>query len=160
MDLIGLTTTEAVRAVLGVSVDSNELPDQYFTDRKLDAALFLEFHNWLPDTIENLYAAAMAAGSTDADHLLWLAIEQAATYWGAWACADNNGLGYYQTIEDGQNKTQRPQVDFEKLAKRMWVGYQSYKAQALEISNALAAPASTSWLAGVSVPTFDPITGV
>jgi hypothetical protein len=35
MNLGTLTTTQAIRAVLGVSEDSDELPDQTFTDLEI-----------------------------------------------------------------------------------------------------------------------------
>lgn len=160
MDLLTVTTTEAVRAVLGVSDAANELPDQYFLDRMLDSALLLELQTWLPGTLDDLLDAAEAAASPmDSDSLIWNLIQQASTYWCAWACCDNLGLGFFARIEDGQNKAMRPTIDYEKLAARLWSAYQSYKARARALSAPVAA-ASTSWAAGVSSPSFDPITGV
>lgn len=158
MNISSLTTTEAVRAVIGVSEEHNEFPDQYFIDRELDRALLLEFVPWIPGSISSLSSAANEAPSGSQDALLWWAIRQAATYWCAWACLNNAGTALFYSLEDGQNKVVRPKVNYKELANEFLGAYYKYKEQALDLVGSVSS-SSVSWAAGVSSPLYDPVTG-
>jgi len=58
LDILGLTTTEAIRAMIGIDEASRELPDQLFIDLEIEDALRLEFGSWLPVTLDALLAGA------------------------------------------------------------------------------------------------------
>jgi hypothetical protein len=77
--LDGVTDTDAIRAVVGVSEDSRELTDEYFTSRRVEGALRLELSTWLPATLAVLEGAADAASEGDPAILIWDAVQQAAT---------------------------------------------------------------------------------
>jgi hypothetical protein len=61
-----LTNTDAIRATIGVSEASQEMPDEYFAARRMEGALRLEMSAWLPATLEELEDAADAADDTAA----------------------------------------------------------------------------------------------
>ena len=154
------TSSDAIRAVLGVDPSSGELPDTYFTDRGMAAELRLELDSWLPATLLALQAAAIAAGSESREERTWHAVKQAAAYWCASRVAATGHLAFFQALEDGQNTVSRPALKIADLAASLLSSYQSYRGMALSYySGTTAATYSPSWMFGTSKPTFDPITG-
>jgi chromosome condensin MukBEF complex kleisin-like MukF subunit len=160
IDILTVTTTDAVRATLGVSELAQEMPDAYFTSRNIAAALRLELSTWLPATLEELEDAADAADEGDDAILVWDAVQLASTYWCAWEVAKTAPIALFQKLEDGQNAVQRPVWDQKALLDMLANGYTTYRDKALEVyTETTPAAATASWLAGVSSPTFDPVTG-
>lgn len=159
MDILDVTTTEAIRAVIGVSVASAELPDSYFTDRNMAGALRLELSTWLPASLETLSDAAAAADEGDPEILVWDATQQAATYWCAWEVIKSAPIALFQKISDGQNEVSRPTMKQKELLDLFSSSYMRYRDLALDLYGGEVVPVSASWLAGKAVPTFDPVTG-
>lgn len=159
MDILGVTTTEAIRAVIGVSASSGELPDSYFTDRNMTGALRLELSTWLPATLETLSDAASAADEGDPEILVWDAVQQAAAYYCAWECIKSAPIALFQKIGDGQNEVSRPIMNQKELLDLFSSSYMKYRDLALDAYSGEVVPVSASWLSGKSSPTFDPVTG-
>ena len=159
MDILGVTTTETIRAVIGVSDPANELPDSYFTDRNMTGALRLELSTWLPASIETLSDAASAADEGDPEILVWDAVQQAAAHWAAWEVVKTAPIALFQKIGDGQNELIRPTLNHKELLDLLLKGYISYRDLALEVYGGAVVVVTASWLSGKSTPSFDPVTG-
>jgi chromosome condensin MukBEF complex kleisin-like MukF subunit len=160
IDILTVTTSDAVRATLGVSELAQELPDAYFASRNIAAALRLELSTWLPATLEELEDAADAADEGDDAILVWDAVQLASTYWCAWEVAKTAPIALFQKLEDGQNSVARPTWDQQELLAVLANSYALYRDKALEVyTDTTPTTATASWLAGVSRPTFDPVTG-
>jgi hypothetical protein len=130
LDILGLTTTEAIRAMIGIDEASRELPDQLFIDLEIEDALRLEFGSWLPVTLD-----------------AWCALE-------VLQAAD---ISLAQRHSDGQNEFARQTYKVEDLLNRLNASYLRYRD--LVLSNlGETVTASTTWLAGVATPTYDPVT--
>jgi hypothetical protein len=158
--LDGVTDTDAIRAVVGVSEDSRELTDEYFTSRRVEGALRLELSRWLPATLEVLEDAADAADEGDDAILIWDAVQQAATYWCAWEVLKSAPVALFQQISDGQNEVKRPELKHKELLDLLFSSYSGYKGLAVDLFSPTTATTYTaSWLAGKSSPSFDPVTG-
>lgn len=155
-----LTNTDAVRATIGVSEASQELPDAYFTDRRMEGALRLELSTWLPATLEAIEDAADAADEGADEILVWDAVQQAAAYWCAWEIVKTAPIALFQKISDGQNETTRPVLKQKELLDLLAGSYMRYRDVALDLyAGGPATAASATWLAGKSTPIFDPVTG-
>jgi len=154
-----LTNTDAIRATIGVSEASQEMPDEYFAARRMEGALRLEMSAWLPATLEELEDAADAADDGDSEILTWDAVQQAATYWCAWQIVKSAPLALFQKLSDGQNETVRPALNQKDLLDLFSSSYMRYRDLAVEGYNGEAAAASPDWLIGRSAPTFNPVTG-
>ena len=159
MDILGVTTTETIRAVIGVSDPANELPDSYFTDRNITGALRLELSTWLPASIETLSDAASAADEGDPEILVWDAVQQAAAYWCAWEVTKTAPIALFQKIEDGQNAITRPTMKQKELLDLLRGSYTSYRDLALDVYTGAVVVVTASWLSGKATPSFDPVTG-
>ena len=159
MDLLGVTSTETIRAVLGVAEAANELPDSYFTDRNMVGALRLELSSWLPASLEVLSDAASAADEGDPEILVWDAVQQAAAYWCAWECTKTAPMALFQSLEDGNNKVVRPIIKQKELLDLLLGSYTTYRDQALDKYSGKVAIVTAPWLSGKSTPSFDPIPG-
>ena len=160
IDILTVTTSDAVRATLGVSDLAQEMPDGYFASRNIASALRLELSSWLPATLEELEDAADAADEGDDAILVWDAVQLASTYWCAWEVAKTAPIALFQKMGDVQNEIQRPVWKQEELLAVLANGYALYRDKALEVyTDATPTTATASWLAGVSRPTTDPVTG-
>ena len=158
--LDGVTDTDAIRAVVGVSEDSRELTDEYFASRRVEGALRLELSTWLPATLAALEGAADAASEGDSAILIWDAVQQAATYWCAHEIAKTAPIALFQKISDGQNEITRPVMKHKELLDLLFSSYSEYKDLAVDLFSPTTATTYTaSWLAGKSSPSFDPVTG-
>ena len=155
MDILGLTTTEAIRAMIGIDEASRELPDQLFIDLEIEDALRLEFGSWLPVTLDELLAGADGSGS--AADLAYLASRHAARAWCALEVLQAADISLAQRHSDGQNEFARQTYKVEDLLNRLNASYLRYRD--LVLSNlGETVTASTTWLAGVATPTYDPVT--
>jgi hypothetical protein len=155
MDILGLTTSAAVRAFIGIDEDSRELPDQVFIDLEIEDALRVEFSSWLPVTLSALLAGGDGSGS-DAD-LAYTAARQAARAWCAMEVLHVAEISIATKHSDGQNEFVRQTPKVADILSRLQASYDRYRNVVLaRLDNTTAA--STSWLAGYASPNYDPVT--
>lgn len=160
LPILGDTTnTDAIRAVIGVGEAANELPDSYFTARKMEQALALELSVWLPDSLENIQDDGESGSDGSPEQMAWFAVQQASTYWCAWECARTAPISLFQKIEDGQNAVTRPTMKLQELLKELKDGYLNAKDKALDLLGPEPTVANTTWMFGTAPPIFDPVTG-
>ncbi len=155
MDLLGVTTTEAVRALIGIDEASGELPDQLFVDWEIEDALRLELGTWLPATLSSILAGG--DGTSSPADLTYLALRNAGRAWCAWQVLQVGEISIAQKHEDGQNAFSRQAFRFDDLLLRLGALYSKYRDLCLVYAGQTAT-SSTSWLAGKSSPTYDPVT--
>ena len=155
MDLLSVTTTEAVRAMIGIDEASQELPDQLFTDFEIEDALQLELGTWLPVSLSTVLTGGDGSGSS-AD-LVYLALRNASKAWCAWQVLQAGEISIAQKHEDGQNAVSRQTFKLEELLLRLGGLYSKYRALCL-LYLGQTVTSSTSWLAGISSPAYDPVT--
>ena len=151
---IYLTTSEAIRAALGVSNDSQELPDSVFVDADLELEIESDMAAWL-----------LAEVGADIDVVLSLATDTLRTsfslcakYFGALLLLPSLTTATASKLSDGQDEFQRQDRDIAEL--RADLQAQLYKHQR-RILDALSVtpPSQTFGIMGVSSPASDPITG-
>jgi hypothetical protein len=158
MDILNLTTTQAVRAAVGISGESGELEDQVFVDLDVPSLLRLELSSWIPAPVSEIEAAAFsAADETEPEALAYAALRAASTYYCAILVMESAEISFAERHEDGQNKLKRQAHDTQEILTRLRVRYAGFQQQVLDY---LEAPttASTSWMIGRSVPAYDPVT--
>ena len=155
MDLLSVTTTEAVRALIGIDEASQELPDQLFTDFEIEDALQLELGTWLPVPLSTVIAGGDGTGG--AADLAYLALRSASKAWCAWQVLQAGEISIAQKHEDGQNAVQRQSFQMEALLQRLGGLYSRYRDLCLNYLGQTVT-SSTSWLAGSSSPSYDPVT--
>jgi hypothetical protein len=159
MNILTLTTSGAVRAAIGISDESNELPDQTLVDLGIADLLRLELAEWLPVTIVEVEtAASQSDDETSRAGLAYLALKASATYYCASVVLEAGELSFVERYEDGQNKMKRLTADMQKLRDRVAAKYLYYKQQALTYLESPAEVFSTSWMVGRSAPSYDPVT--
>jgi hypothetical protein len=155
VDILGLTTTEAVRAFIGIDEAAKELPDQLFYDLEIEDALRLEFSRWLPITIETL--VALGERSSDGVNLAYLAARQAARAWCAMEVLQAAEISIASKHSDGQNEFVRQTYKVADLLLRLSAVYNRYRDLVLE---ELDQPSTTapSWMVSRAIPDYDPVT--
>jgi hypothetical protein len=159
MNILTLTSSEAVRAVIGVSDDSGELQDQTLIDLRIADLLLLELSTWLPKTVIEIETEASASDDeTSRASLAYLALKAAATYYCASVVLESGELSFVERYEDGQNKMKRQAFEVSKLHDRLMGKYLDYKQQVLTYTESEAEIFSTRWMAGRSTPSYDPVT--
>ena len=155
MDILGLTTTEAVQAFIGIDEDSRELPDQLFIDLEIEDGLKLEFGTWLPVTLTALLEGADGSGS--AADLAYTAARQAARAWCAMEVLQAAEISIAAKHSDGQNEFVRQPHKVAEVLERLKGSYQRYRDMVLTNLDQTVT-AATSWLAGYASPSYDPVT--
>jgi hypothetical protein len=155
LDILGLTTSEAVRAFIGIDEASQELPDQLFVDLEIEDALRLEFSSWLPISLEALLL--LNAGSSDNANLAYLAARHAARAWCAMEVLQAAEISIASKHSDGQNEFVRQAYKVADLLARFSAVYNRYRDMVLE---SLDQPSTTSpsWMVGRAIPSYDPVT--
>ena len=106
MDLLSVTTTEAVRALIGIDEASQELPDQLFTDFEIEDALQLELGTWLPVPLSTVIAGGDGTGG--AADLAYLALRSASKAWCAW-----------QVLQAGEISIAQKQITLSQVGVRL-----------------------------------------
>lgn len=149
MDLLSLTTTEAIRATLGISADTLELEDQVFEDLEIEDALEIKLNAWLPTPV-----ATLLSSSTQAQMKL---LKQAARYTGALLLVPQLLTLTASKQSDGQNEFQRQDRDVSQLKKELEGELTQYKN--LLLTALSVTTVKTATLFGRAAPDFDPITG-
>lgn len=151
MDILGLTSTESIRSLLGIDVRSNELDDSVFSDMAIDESILLEFLTWMPVPLST-FTAMMSTNST-----VKLALRGCARYTGALLFIPQLATMTASKQSDGQNEFQRQTRDLEEMKKSLTETLEKYKALLLgEI------PLETTSVSFIEVasPTYDPVTGI
>lgn len=151
---IYLTTSEAIRATLGVSNDSQELPDSVFVDADLELEIESDMAAWLLSEA----GADIEAVLSSASDKLRTSFSLCAKYIGALLLLPSLTTATASKLSDGQDEFQRQDRDIDKL--RADLQAQLYKHQRRILDTlAVAASSKTFGIMGVSAPAFDPITG-
>ena len=159
MNILTLTTSEAVRAALGISDESGELPDQALIDLGIADLLRLDLAEWLPKPILEIEnEAAAEPDETARASLAYFALKAAATYFCASLILESGELSFVERYEDGQNKMKRQAFDQDKFLSKITGRYLYYRQQALTYLESPAETFSSSWMVGRSVPSYDPVT--
>ena len=152
---ISLTTTEAVRAVLGISADSHELDDQVFEDHEIEAELEFSLDLWLADSASTNITTIVTSGTNKAKTALGLITK----YLAALLILPSLSSATAKTISDGQDEFTRQDRDFAQLKADLQAKLALYQKALLTEILPTAAPVTTFSVIGKSVPTYDPITG-
>lgn len=149
MDLLSLTTTEAIRATLGISADTLELEDQIFDDLEIEEALEIELNVWLPTPVTTLISSATS------DQLKLL--KQVARYTGSLLLVPQLLTLTASKQSDGQNEFQRQDRDVLQLKRELEGKLTQYKN--LLLTALSVTTVKTFTLFGSAAPDFDPVTG-
>lgn len=152
MDILGLTTTQAVRAVLGVSEDSLELEDVVFTAHEVEVELLLSVDVMLQPA-STTYLTILASG----DSSTLLPLRQWSKYFCALSMLPSLATATASKQSDGQNEFQRQTRDFEALRKDLVAQLAKYEDMLLDLLG--VADTAAFSIMGISSPTFDPVTG-
>ena len=152
MDLLGLTTSEAIRAALGVSDQADELPDEVFTNHEMEDELDLLLSQWLLDAASTTILSVQSSGNQTAS----LALRQCAKYMGALLMVPSLATSTASKLSDGQDEFQREKRDLQQLTRDLEKLLGKYQAM---VGDALGATAASFSIMGISSPPFDPVTG-
>lgn len=150
-----LTTSEAIRAVLGVSGDSQELPDSVFTDHELEDEIELHLESWLDETANTDVSTVMASGPARARTALPLC----AKYLGALLLLPSLTTATASKLSDGQDEFTRQDRDIRKMQEDLQAMLHKYQGLILDALEATAT-ALPFQIIGRAAPNYDPITGV
>lgn len=148
MNLGTLTTTQAIRAVLGVSEDSDELPDQIFTDLEISDQIELIIEQWLPISIASVSLASKAGK----------ALRSAAKYTGALILLPSLTTSTAALLSDGQDQFRRQDRDLKEMEKALRRNLDDMIEIILDelVTDYTNQPS----FMGRSSPNFDPVLGV
>jgi hypothetical protein len=149
-----LTTSEAIRAVLGVSEDSQELPDSVFTDMELETEIELQMETWLLEVANTSVVNVLSTGSARAR----TAIPLCAKYLGALILLPSLLTATASKLSDGQDEFQRQDRDIDNLRRDLQAMLGKYQGIILEALEATAS-ALPFQVIGRAIPNYDPITG-
>lgn len=150
MDILGLTTTEAVRAILGISDETGELDDAVFTSWEIEVELEVALGRWLPESYLNIVQAGVASNIS----LLSLC----AKYQTALLLLPSLQIAVATRQSDGQNEFQRQAFDWEALRRNLEAALARYREALLESLTPTKTVATPTWI-GRAAPSFDPVTG-
>jgi hypothetical protein len=150
---IALTTTQAIRAVLGVAEEGDELNDQVFIDFGIEDEIILNLDLWLQSEANSTFAAVEGGTNDTAFSALTLCTK----YLGALLILPSLATATAKKLSDGQDEFQRQDRDIPAIRhdlERQLQRYQAYVLNALSVT-----PTSTFTLMGRSSPATDPIRG-
>lgn len=153
--ILGLTATEKVRAVWGVT--QSELPDTMLDALDLADLLTLELADLSID-YDAIKEAGEGATPTNDERKLWFCLKAFATSFCAWKATSSVRLAVPQKMGDGNNTFSRYQgAALEETCREVAAGYLA-ASQALRSAAGLsvAVPAT---LVAAAEPGFDPVTG-
>lgn len=158
MAQLGLyTTTEAVRACLGIDV--SDCSDAVMVDSQLDAELEVDLGGWLP-THSAIHTAGAASDATAEERLNSTLLSLYAQWFCAAELADRFML-VPQIYSDGKNQMNRyAKVDLERMAGKAKERRARYRSELDEAVNAAPTALSTATVVAISSPDYDPVTGV
>ena len=147
MNLGTLTTTQAIRAVLGVSEDSDELPDQVFIDLEISDQIELLIEQWLPVTISSISLSSTTGK----------ALRACAKYTGALILLPSLTTATAALLSDGQDQFRRQDRDLKALEEALRRNLEDM--QKIVLDELVTDYESTPTFFGSAAPTFDPVTG-
>lgn len=159
IDILGLTTSDAVRAVLGVDVE--ELEDEVFTSIGVNEELQLDLDGWLPAgaDLETITADGSTADRGTDEYTTY---QRLAAYSRAF-CSHYLLIGQNNwrltRLTDGTVNEQRS--DFskdEEMERRLLDLMNKHKQALLDLLEGDSGVVSFG-VAGVSSPSYDPVTG-
>lgn len=153
MQLGPYTTTEAVRACLGV--DRSDCPDSVMTDSLLDIELDHELESFLPDHAAR-FATGAAAGAPAPEKRTSDLIRLFAQWFCAWEVASRKLL-VPQLASDGKTRLDRFDMDLNEVASAAASRVSKYRGQ-LQASVGQPPAAAGFNLLEVSIPDADPVT--
>ena len=160
ISILQLTTSDAVRALLGIS--EAELQDTVITAAAVEDELRLDLGTWLPTDVvlETVIQEGLAADEWSDEQKTYLRLAAYAKAFCAHYFVANQDNWRLIRLTDGQVDEQRKSsVDLEALARYLQGLMGSHKTAFL----ALVAPATTTPVSmtvmGKARPTYDPVTG-
>ena len=149
-----LTTSEAIRAVLGVSNDSQELPDSVFTDHELEVEIELHLESWLSEAANTDVTTVLSTGAARAR----TAIPLCAKYIGALLLLPSLTTATASKLSDGQDEFTRQDRDIRKMQEDLQAMLHKYQGLILDALDATAT-ALPFQVIGRAIPNYDPILG-
>lgn len=150
-----LTTTEAVRAALGV--DPTDISDQKILNSEIDQELSLQLGTWLKDWRIKLQPPSGA--SSEAEVTVYWAL-RAYCKWLAAASIADAPTTIIQLYGDGKAQMRRfTNFDWSTLAESCRAKAEGYKAMVASlVGEDYIAPGESLQVLGVVSPSYDPVT--
>ena len=153
LEFLGLTTSLAVRAVLGL--DETELPDSSFLDMGVEEDLEADLDEWTPEPYVDIISKGSAPGASDIEIKNLRLLKQYAKYKVAQSFLVSLPAGAAVKISDGHNVFNRSS-DFISLLSDSIYDRLSNLKQILRKSYGLS---SSMNLVSSVTPSYDPVTG-
>lgn len=150
MDILGLTTTEAIRATLGVSEDSLELPDEVFENHEIEDEIELNLVSWLPVDMTTILSGG--------DPLAIKRLRACAKYIGALLLLPSLTTSTASKQSDGQDEFQRQPRDLALMKENLEELLARY--QTALVDSLVTTPTTVFSIMGRSSPSYDPVTGL
>lgn len=148
----GYTTTQAIRAAIGVT--DNEFSDEDIENRLIGLELLAELDMWLP-THATIKSEGEAASPTAEQTAKWRNLQLYSMYFSGFLLLNTGGLGVPQLISDGKSEIRRKQKMDEAIVRdACWSRAQVYRQRLVGSSSS-----STAFVGPVSAePDYDPVT--
>lgn len=154
----GLTTTEAIRAVLGASADAKEFVDDALLDLSIEQELIADIDSWLPDGTSraSIIADGEHAEMSTIEARTYFYLRAYSKYHCAWLLAPALWHALLSRVSDGQNDVRRHTPDMEDLLDRL----KGLKDDAKEKLDGILGVEATAFslFSGVG-DAYDPVTG-
>ena len=157
MDILGLTTTEAIRATIGADINNSEYVDQDFTDFSIADELKAALLEWLSDY--QTLIDAQAGSPTEVEQNSFLFLKLYAKYFCAHTMLRSQDRALAVEISDGNNKVSRSDDRKEREAKLKHFSQMARTFQNLVKTTYLSETPSVATMMSAATPDYDPITG-
>ena len=149
------TTTEAIRGCLGI--DADDCTDNFIVDSNLELEILADLSDWL-STHATIFSDGNASGATGEEKLLRDYLVLYSQWFGATEMAARF-LTFPQIVTDGKNQMNRfAKMDLEKVMGMAAQRMAKYRNKLDELVN--GAVTGTFNPLKVSIPDYDPVTGV
>lgn len=148
----GYTTTEAVRAAIGVT--DNEFSDTDITSRLVDLELLSDLDLWL-STHATIKSEGEGATPTAEQTAKWRNLQIYCMYFGGYLLLDTGGLGLPQVISDGKSEIRRKQKMDESAIKDACLARARIYKERLGGTDTTVTAIT---LAVAATPDYDPVT--
>lgn len=158
MDFIGNhVSKDQIRFALGVS--TIELSDVEIDSSGLEQELQLEVDTWIPDDIDvdAIYTNGSAPAASSADKLLFFAFSKYLKYYAAYLTMVSGEMKFAKKLSDKSNDFDRNPLKKAALIADLQSIADAAKSRFLVLSGETI-PDPTEF-AGISSPSFDPVTG-
>ena len=151
-DILGLTGTEEIRSILGLSI--MDAADQHFLDFGLEADLEADLLDWRSD-----YATIITDGTegtpTADQRRSYLILRKYAKYFCAYQVIISAESFIAQMVSDGNSQFKRYAADWDKIRERIAGILSAAKDELIELIDAITASPHT--IMGKSTPDYDPV---